>query len=360
MARPAKAIINLANLRHNFDLADRLSGDGGAIAIVKANAYGHGAVPVARALESRVPAFGVASIEEALELRAAGIRKPVLLLEGFFQACELEQLQGRDFWLMLSNEWQIETLISATIQTPVKVFLKIDTGMHRLGITPERTRELFERLRSSNNVDPSVVLASHLASGDAEDGVFTAKQWQCFQNAAQGLEAEISFANSPGLLAHPEVRGRWNRPGFMLYGNSPFEFAHPEADRLKPVMTLESGINGLRDIPAGDSVGYGCTWVAERPSRIATVAIGYGDGYPRTARSGTPVLVNGQRVPLVGRVSMDMITVDVTDLDTVALGDRVELWGETLTANEVAHCAGSIGYEALTRMPLRTPRIYVE
>ena len=360
MARPAQAIINLKALRHNFQLAASLCAPGLALAVVKANAYGHGAVPVAQALADLAPAFGVACIEEALELRAAGIKVPILLLEGIFSPEEVSVAAEQNFWLMLENDQQFTALESANVSKALKVWLKVDTGMHRLGLSVEDLEPAYRRMQACKNVDKTIVVATHFACGDDLESEMTDQQTTCLRDAARDLGAPLSLANSPGILGWPQARAEWNRPGFMLYGNSPFAVAQAEADKLQAVMTLRSAIISLREIAVGESVGYAASWTAARPSKIATVAMGYGDGYPRQAPSGSPVLVNGVRVSLVGRVSMDMVTLDVTDLDSVALGDEVIFWGESLSANEVAEHAGTIGYEVLTRMPMRTPRVYVE
>ncbi len=358
MARPTQAIVDLQALRHNCRLARSLSGDGKLMAVVKANAYGHGAIPVAQALEPQVSAFAVACIEEAEALRNAGIARPIMLMEGFFDSEELEIAARRDFWVMLQNHRQLESLESATLSRPLTCWLKLDSGMHRLGFALEESGTVLERLRANGNVGDEVVMATHLARADELDNDFTPQQISAFRQHTAALSTPCSMANSPGLLGWPESRDAWNRAGVMLYGQSPFSGLHPEADRLKPVMTLQSEVIALREIPAGESVGYGGTWTARRSSRIATIPVGYGDGYPRNAGNGTPVLVNGQRVPLVGRVSMDMITVDVTDLQSIAVGAPVELWGNEITANEVATHADSIGYEIMTRMLPRVPRHY--
>ena len=360
MARPAQAIINLKALRHNFKLAASLCAPGQALAVVKANAYGHGAVPVAQALADLAPAFGVACIEEALELRGAGISAPILLLEGIFSPEEVSVAAEQNFWLMLENDQQFSALENAAVSRALKVWLKVDTGMHRLGLSVDDLGPAYRRMQACKNVDKTIVVATHFACGDDLESDMTVQQISRLRDAARDLGAPLSLANSPGILGWPQARAEWNRPGFMLYGNSPFVVAQAEADKLQAVMTLKSAIISLRDIAVGESVGYAASWTAERPTKIATVAMGYGDGYPRQAPSGTPVLVKGQRVHLVGRVSMDMVTLDVTDLESVALGDEVIFWGETLSANEVAQYAGTIGYEALTRMPMRTPRVYVE
>ena len=358
MSRPTTAHIDLTALRHNYGLACRLAPDSRNMAVVKANAYGHGAVAVARCLEPMVPAFAVACMEEGLELRGAGIRKPILLLEGFFSADELLIAQRENFWLLLDNHWQIDTLLAATLPGPVGVWLKVDSGMHRLGVGLDAVASCYRRLVSASNVAGEVVVASHFACADDLDNPATTDQVTRLSRAAAGLNAPLSMANSPALFAWPAARAQWNRPGYMLYGNSPYGRPHREADALQPVMTLASRVMSLRTIAPGEAVGYGATWRAQRTTTIATIPVGYGDGYPRTARSDTPVLVNGQRAALAGRVSMDLITVDVTDIDGVELGSPVELWGKNLSVEEVAGNAGTIGYELLTRMPARPPRVY--
>lgn len=365
MSRPCRALIDLDALRHNYQLALELAPNSQAIAVVKANAYGHGAVAAAKALEPLAPALGVACIEEAQELRAAGIRKPILLLEGIFSSDELNTAANEDFWLMVENLNQVEAIVNAKLSKPVLCWLKIDTGMHRLGILPEQLDDILCLLKSSANVDSDIVLASHFASADELENPATEAQINCFdQLIAQAAEASTlaqSLSNSAAVLAWPEAHRQWLRPGFMLYGASSFPHPHVNGDRLKPVMSLVSEVISLRPVAAGESVGYGGNWQAQRDSVIATIACGYGDGYPRHAVNGTPVLIDGQEAPLAGRVSMDMITVDVTDLiatTDIHIGSHVELWGKLLDVNRVAASADTIAYELLTRMPARPTRIY--
>ncbi|MCX2981065.1 alanine racemase [Halieaceae bacterium IMCC14734] len=357
MSRPTRAIIDLTALRHNYELAQQLTGGGLAMPIVKANAYGHGAILVASQLDTMAPAFGVACIEEAMELRAAGINSPILLLEGFFSEDELQLAAQHNFWLMVQNRNQLAALATVKPATPLTVWLKLDTGMHRLGFDPAQAARLHAELQSMPAVADNIVIATHFACADDLDNTFTDQQIAQFQRHTQALNTLSSLANSPALLGWPQARSDWNRPGFMLYGQSPFSHDHPLASRLKPVMTFRSEVMALREIVAGDSVGYANSWTAQRNSRIATVPVGYGDGYPRHAANSTPVLINGQRARLVGRVSMDLITVDVTDLGPVAIGDEVILWGKDLSANEVASYADTIGYEILTRLHNRVPRV---
>lgn len=362
MARPTQALINITALRHNYSIAQQLSGEGRFITIVKANAYGHGAVLIAEALADRAEAFGVSCIEEAVELRTAGITQPILLLEGAFSADEVLTASEQNFWLLSGNRQQIDDIIRAPLKQPLTVWLKVDTGMHRLGLQPEEVVECFDLLKESSMVSDDIVVATHFSSADELSNTVTKDQIESLLALTKDLDVPLSMANSPALIAWPEARREWNRPGLMLYGNSPFgqDVAIELVSKLQPVMTLSSAVISLRDVAVGESVGYGGCWTATKPSRIATVAIGYGDGYPRHAISGTPVWINGQRVGLVGRVSMDMISIDVSELADVAIGDNVELWGAHVTANEVASHAGTIGYEILTRMPMRTPRYAVE
>jgi alanine racemase len=357
MARPNQAKIDLAALEHNVRCARRLAPSSRVMAVVKANAYGHGASLIAGALETRVDALAVACIEEALELRYAGITAPILLLEGVFEKTELESAATMDLWVTVSSERHVDWLEQARLPAPVRCWLKVDTGMNRLGVTPDKAYLCFQRLINCANVLDEVVTYTHLASADELANPRTREQLAVFESLT--FTAQRSAANSAGLLAWPEAVYDWVRPGYMLYGNSPLAEDHPNAESLAPVMTLSSSVIALRDVGVGEAVGYGGTWVAERPSRIATVTIGYGDGYPRHAANGTPVLVNGQRAPLAGRVSMDMITVDVTHLNPVRPGDEVVLWGPGLAVDEVARHAGTIGYELFAGMPARTPRVAV-
>jgi alanine racemase len=357
MARLNQARLDLRALRHNVGVARQLAGPARIMAVVKANAYGHGAVTIAGALQSIVDALAVACIEEAVELRAAGIRTPILLLQGVFEPAELHTAAQLDLWLTIENERQLRWLEEASLPAPLTCWLKVDTGMHRLGVAPDMALPCYQRLLASRNAVDAIVLCTHFAAADNLHSRQTEQQLAVFD--AMPCSALRSAANSAGLLAWPQARYDWVRPGYMLYGNSPMLQDHAVAQSLQPVMTLTSSVISLRTIAAGEAVGYGGTWVAQRTSRIATVTIGYGDGYPRHAPNGTPVLVNGQRAPLAGRVSMDMITVDVTDLEQVEPGAEVVLWGAGLPLAEVACCAATIGYELTTRMPARTPRIVV-
>lgn len=355
--RPARALIDLQALRHNYRLARDSSG-GRALAVIKADAYGHGAVHVAQALEAQADGFAVACIEEALELRAAGIRAPILLLEGFFEADELALIVEHDLWTVVHAIWQLEAVEQAQLGKPLTVWLKLDTGMHRVGLHPSEYRAAYQRLLATGKV-ARVVLMSHFSCADELNSACSDQQVAVFEAARQGLVAETSLKNSPAVMGWPKIPSDWSRTGIMLYGATPFDQTQPLAERLQPVMTLESKVISVRELPAGEAVGYGATFVSEHPLRIGVVAMGYADGYPRHAPTGTPVLIDGQRSRLLGRVSMDMLCVDLTDVPQAGLGSRVELWGKAVLASEVATQAGTIPYQIFCNLR-RVPRIYSE
>ena len=346
--RPARALIDLQALRHNYQLARDVSG-ARALAVVKADGYGHGAVRCAQALAEQADGFAVACIEEALQLRDAGIAAPILLLEGFFEADELPLIEQHGLWCVVHSLWQLEAIERSTVTTPLQVWLKLDSGMHRVGLHPADYQEAYRRLLASGKV-AKIVLMSHFARADELDCPRSAEQLAVFEQARQGLAAEVSLRNSPAVLGWPELFPQqrpsdWVRPGIMLYGATPFEQAQATAARLQPVMTLESKIIAVRDLPAGEPVGYGARFVSERPTRVGVVAMGYADGYPRHAPTGTPVAVDGQLTRLIGRVSMDMLTVDLSDLPGAGLGSRVEFWGKQVLASDVAARAETIPYQ---------------
>ena len=353
--RPARALIDLQALRNNYQLARQASG-AKALAVVKADAYGHGAVRCAQALAGDVDGYAVACIEEALELRAVGISQPILLLEGFFEADELALIEQHELWCVVHSSWQLEAIERTPLQRPLTVWLKLDSGMHRVGLHPAEYRDAHQRLLASGKV-AKVVLMSHFARADELDCPRSNEQLAQFEQARAGLQAEVSLRNSPAILGWPSVPSDWVRPGIMLYGATPFEQAQELAARLQPVMTLESRIISVRELPAGEPVGYGARFVSERPTRVGVVAMGYADGYPRHAPTGTPVMVDGQLTRLIGRVSMDMLTVDLTDLPQAGLGSRVELWGRNVLASDVAQAAGSIPYQLFCNLK-RVPRLY--
>ena len=353
--RPARALIDLQALRHNYQLAREVTG-AKALAVIKADAYGHGAVRCAQALEADADGFAVACIEEALELRAAGIRAPVLLLEGFFEADELPLIVEYDLWCVVHSLWQLDAIEQAKLAKPIHVWLKLDTGMHRVGLHPSEYKTAYQRLQASGNV-AKIVLMSHFARADELDCLRSVEQVAVFLAARDDLSADVSLRNSPAILGWPSVPSDWVRPGLMLYGASPFEEDQALAARLQPVMTLESKVICVRELPAGEPVGYGAKFVTPKPMRIGVVAMGYADGYPRHAPTGTPVLVAGQRSQLLGRISMDMLCIDLTDVPQAGLGSTVELWGKNILASEIAAKAETIPYQIFCNLK-RVPRLY--
>lgn len=358
MTRATRAVIDLTALRHNLNISRKAAHASKQMAIIKAHAYGHGMVRVAQALDE-ADAFGVAIIEEAIPLREAGISKPILLLEGFTSAQDLTLIRGYSLDSVVHHESQINILESAKGE-PVNVWLKIDTGMHRLGFSHEQAGLAYERLLNCSVVNKTIPVMTHLANADDLKDDFTLQQIKTFEGVTGISGGERSIANSAGILGWTASHSDWVRPGIMLYGASPFIGGTGQEYDLKPVMTLTSEIIAINHFKKGDPVGYGGTWVCPEDMPIGVVAIGYGDGYPRHAPSGTPVLVNGQRTQLVGRVSMDMITVDLRSQAGVNTGDEVTLWGGNLPVEEIASASGTIAYELLCGVTNRVKFEYSE
>jgi len=356
--RPTSAIVRLDSISNNYRVASRLAPGSQTIAVIKANAYGHGLLEVAQALQDEVPAFAVAFFDEAVRLRDAGISKPILVLQGATHAADIAEAAASDFWLLLHHRQQVEWVLSSESPGPVKVWLKVETGMHRLGLKPDSLDQVCEDLSTSARVQQGLVLCTQLACADDPDSPMTRQQVSTIRSCARKHNPGLSIANSAGILCWPESHAEWNRPGYMLYGISPTGVFDSASFGLEPAMTMKSEIVAIKNVAPGDGTGYGLTWLADRHSKVGTVAIGYGDGYPRHAPNGTPVLVNDRRVPLAGRVSMDLISVDLTDIDEVKIGDPVELWGQGLSVNEVASAAGTIGYEILAGLTGRVPLIH--
>lgn len=340
--RPATALIDLDALRHNYRLARSRHG-GRALAVVKANAYGHGAVRCAHALAAEADGFAVAFLDEALELRAAGITQPIVLLEGVFDAAELAQAAQYALWPVVHHAAQLEMIEQASLARPLDVWLKVNSGMNRAGFVGDAVAAAWHRLRDNGKVG-EITLMTHFARADEPQVIATATQLADFDAATRDLPGPRSLANSAAVLGWPDAHRDWARPGILLYGADPMP---DEGNGLQPVMTLESAVIAVRELAPGAPLGYGARFVAERPRRIGLVAMGYADGYPRSAPDGTPVAVDGQPSVLVGRVSMDMLTVDLTDLPQAGIGSRVELWGRQVPINRVAAGAGTISYELL-------------
>ena len=356
--KTATAVIDLAALKRNFQFIKTKAPQSKMLAVLKANAYGHGLVRIAQSLSQvalQADAFGVARIDEALVLREAGIDKPIVLLEGFFEKEDLAVISANNLQTVIHNSEQLSTLCAADVAQPIKVWLKIDTGMHRLGIAPNDFQRFYSELKGSNNVDSSIVLMSHLGCADDLENKSTSNQIALFNSITADSNAMKSLANSAGINAWPNSHYQWVRPGLMLYGVSPMQNLDVENDQgaLTPVMTLQSSLIAVREVQQGEYIGYGGAWQSERQTTIGVVAIGYGDGYPRHAKNGTPVLINKRIVPLIGRVSMDMITVDLGVNANDNIGDIVTLWGDELPVESIAKWATTIPYELLCNVSRR-------
>ena len=341
------ATVDTAALEHNLQAVRRLAPRSRVMAVIKANAYGHGLVAVARALRA-ADSFAVARVDEGLTLRNSGIDKRTVLLEGVFDREQLDAAAAAGFELVVHTVEQIELLRAARPGANFNIWLKLDSGMNRLGFKGAAFDAAFTALGALPGVKSPVNLFTHLACADSPELSATTDQLARFARATNSLPGERSIANSAGMLNFPQAQADWVRPGLLLYGVSPFAGSIGADHGLRPVMTLHSHVIALKDLAAGERVGYGGDWTARRPTRLAVAAVGYGDGYPRSVSSGSPVLVNGERAPLAGRVSMDMIGIDVTDLKrSPRLGDPVILWGSGLPVEEIAVWADAIPYELL-------------
>ena len=346
MSTQTKVIIDLAALKHNVAIARRVAPHSKLMAVIKANGYGHGLLTVAEAL-SNAEAFAVARLDEAITLRNAGIKKTILVLTGFVSADEVEPFSRYDLDAVIHSEYQLALLNESDLSTPISAWLKINTGMNRLGVEPSMVDSLSDRLQLSAKVRLPIKLMTHLACADDMESNSTQEQITLFDECVSGLAGEQSIANSAGLIGWKHAQRHWIRPGIMLYGGSPFINKAANSDGLKPVMTLKSSVISLHTVRKGECVGYGGSWRAQRTSLVATIGIGYGDGYPRHALVGTPVLVADQKAPLIGRVSMDSINVDVSQCKNINVGDDVVLWGQGLAIEEIAESSGSISYELM-------------
>ncbi len=344
MKRGASARLNLAALQHNLRVARKAAEGRRVMAVVKANAYGHGMITVAKALQE-ADGLAVTCLDEALRLRQAGLRQPILVLQGFQQAEQIAFFSQLNLIAVVHCAEQLQMLRVATAPA-FQVWLKIDSGMGRLGFAPSEVREVYRQLQGCQAVS-GVGLMSHMASADDLDSPATSQQINCFNACTEGLGGERSLANSAALLGWPASHADWVRPGLMLYGANPFVSGSVADWGLRPVMRLSSRLIALKTIPKGQRVGYGGSWVAPETMPMGLVAIGYGDGYPRHAAVGTPLLVAGKRAALIGRVSMDLLNVDLRCVPEAQVGDEVELWGENLSMDEVAQHADTIAYELL-------------
>lgn len=339
-----RALVDHSALRKNLAVVRRYAPRSRIWAVIKANAYGHGMEEAAAALDG-ADGFALARVEEAVRLREAGVGKPLLILEGAAFPDELEYAGRHGLELVLHQEEQVALLERVPASRPLRIWIKVDTGMRRLGFLPEVVPGLIARLSGNSRLANPPALMTHLANADDPQDGLTSLQCRRLKALLPGGRGILSIGNSAGVLAHPEARTEWVRPGIMLYGASPLINRSARELGLSPVMTLASRIIAVRALRRGDAIGYGGTYVCEQDMPVGVVAVGYGDGYPRHAPSGTPVLIRGRRVPIVGRVSMDMISVDLRPVPDAALGDSVILWGQGLPVDEIAAGAGTIAYE---------------
>lgn len=358
MGRALKATINCAALKHNLQQVRERAPHARVIAMVKADGYGHGLTTVADTLQE-ADAFGVACLEEALKLRTMGMKNRILLMGGFFHTDELADIMELQLEPIIHHEWQITALQHWNKEKqhskyPLKIWIKINTGMHRLGFSKLQFKSNLEKLQILNKIEIQGYL-THFARADELDNPITLEQMEMFTELVSGLKGDKSLSNSAGILGWPQIEADWVRPGIMLYGVSPFCDAFGQQLGLLPAMTLTSELIAIQSLKKGDAVGYGGHFVCPEDMLVGVVAAGYADGYPRMAPNGTPLLVNGKEVPLVGRVSMDMLTVDLRSQPKAKIGDPVLLWGADLPVERVASVIGTLAYELLTGLSTRVP-----
>lgn len=352
MSRPIVATLNLSALRNNLNIVRQAAPHSRVWSVVKANAYGHGIERVWSAL-SDTDGFAMLNIEEAILLRERGWKGPILMLEGFFHADELPLFDQYRLTTSLHSNWQVKALANARLNAPLDVYLKINSGMNRLGFSPERVHSIWQQLRVIANVG-QLTLMAHFADAEQTDGIV--EPMKRIEQAAEGLDCPRSVSNSAATLWHPEAHFDWVRPGIILYGASPSgQWCDVATSGLQPVMSLQSEIIGVQNLKAGDMVGYGSRYRADAEQRIGIVACGYADGYPRIAPTGTPVRVDGELTQIVGAISMDMLTVDLTPCPNAGIGSPVELWGNAVKIDDVAQAAGTVGYELMCALAPRVP-----
>ena len=351
MPRPIRATVSAGALAHNLSVARKHAGDAKVWAVIKANAYGHGLERAAKAF-AEADGLAVLDFQEAARLRLAGITQPILMLEGIFKSSDVALLDKYALTPVIHSAAQVEMLRSGTLASAIDVYVKVNSGMNRLGFSAETLGASYQALGEHPRVR-QLTLMTHFADADGASGVKAQLDW--FREMTKSFSGPRSLANSAALLRFPEARGDWVRPGIMLYGCSPFADRTAESLGLKPAMTLTTEIIATQQLHPGERVGYGFSYEAVGELRIGVIACGYADGYPRHASTGTPVLVNGKRTRIVGRVSMDMITVDISDIPQAGIGAPVTLWGEGLSADEVAASAGTLSYELLCALAPRVP-----
>lgn len=352
----AYAILNLEAIAHNFQKVREAAPRSKIMAVIKGNGYGHGLLAMAGALP-HADAFAVARVDEGIRLRKAGIKNRIVVLEGFTATPELEALLIYQLDALVHSFTQLDIFEQRTERAQIAVWLKMDTGMNRLGFKLHDFQAVYQRVQQCSIIKHPIRFMTHLANADDRQDPMTLVQIERFNTTLQGISGERSIANSAGILGWQHALADWVRPGIMLYGISPFPEQTGEQLGLRPIMALHSRLIAVKPVAKGETVGYAGSWVCEQATRLGVVAIGYGDGYPRYAKVGTPVVVNGQRVPLIGRVSMDMITVDLQTQPNAKPGDPVTLWGEGLAVEEIAQWADTIPYTLVCGITQRVRQI---
>ena len=353
MSRGAIAILSTENLLHNLNTIKRAAPEKKVMAMIKANAYGHGLRSVASRLHRHVDSLGVASVDEALAIRKSGVNSPITLIEGIFEPDELLIASAQRFHVVFHDDSQIKWLEASSLPLPLKIWLKIDTGMGRLGFGPNDARNIYDRLSRNRQIVQPIGIMSHLACADTYEHPMNQQQLAAFNQFTATLPGPKSFANSAALFHFPSSQFDVVRPGLSLYGISPIKTKSAASFHLKPVMTLQTRLIAIRNFTAGSCIGYESTFTCPENMPVGVVAMGYGDGYPRLAQNGTPVLVNNQRCQIVGRVSMDMMSVDLRTSPHAKVGDPVVLWGDQLPLEEVAAYTTHSPYDLVTGVQQR-------
>src|SRR3989338_1978146 len=363
MNSTAIAKIDLNALLHNLAEIRRIMPAQKILAMIKSNAYGHGLIPIAKTV-STVDALGVATLAEAMQLRAADIKTDIVVMRGFSTSAEITPFLNDPHLIACFHSAEQFALLQAkkiAADQSLRIWMKIETGMHLLGIPPDQVESLHHQLQQAHFIKKPFVICSHLADADNRDPTFTQFQINQFKQLTKKTNAEKSLLNSAGILAHSQSHYDWIRPGLLLYGVSPFELNDPHnqlLENFKPVMTIESRLIAIKKVHAGEKIGYSCTFTAPREMKTGIVGMGYGDSYPRQAKNGTPVLIRGEHCPIVGRVSMDMFSVDVSTLPDVAVDDVVTLWGRDLLVSEIAQCVNTVPHELLCHLTGRVQMTY--
>lgn len=354
---PCNVTIDTDALLYNLSIIKKLAVNSKVVAMVKANAYGHGLIKIAKAIDGQVDYLCVARLSEAIKLRNCGLKSKILLAEGIFSVDELAEVCLHNLSMVVHEAWQVEALVSTKLKSEFDVWLKYDCGMHRLGFNELQFAKALKKLQACKSVAKDIKFITHFSCADHQDQLQTKSQYKKFQQIINDLPSySISAANSASIIDFPISQNQYIRPGIMLYGSSPILHQDAKALGLKSVMTFSSEIISLRNCKAGEFVGYGATWQAKIATKIATVAAGYGDGYPRDVNTKAYVLIDGIQCPIVGRVSMDMLSVDVGHLSLVKIGQKVLLWGDELPVDLVSSFSNTISYDLLCRAGLNAYR----